>query len=594
MSSKPGVAPLPAGPWPTAERPAAEPPSAEAAGAAQRSPLAGLRIVGILTLLSRILGLARDVTMAAVFGNGAVMDAFSVAFRVPNLARRVFGEGALTAAFLPMFVREYERHGPESAWKLASAVLNALAVALCALVLAGELLLWATAGFGGGGPEARLLTGLTAVMLPYLVLVCLAAQIGAVMNALGHFAWPAFSPMLLNVVWIGTLWWVVPALDSPTAQVYAVAASVVLAGVVQLLAPWRALRRLGFRYSFGWRDMRSRVADLVRSMLPIVVGLSITQLNTLADSVIAWSFSEPERAVEASVPEADGLRTVPDATDPDAARSVFSVSAGTASALYFAQRMYQFPLGIFGVALGTVLFPLLARHAEAGRLDRFRDDLGLGLRLVMAVGLPASVGLVVLARPLTALLFQHGEFDARDAETTAGMIAAYSTGVWAYCGLLIVHRGYYAVGDRMTPLRVGLIAVVLHLGLNFLLLWLLGGAGLALATALAAMFQLGLVVWLVQSRIGPLDWRRLGAAALRASAACGVMTLACLAAMEYTPAFQGRLTGRAIAVVWPMLAGAGAYLLAAWLLRLEEVWLIFRPSNVRQVSAGRPGDVKSG
>jgi putative peptidoglycan lipid II flippase len=544
---------------PDAAPPAAGSPSATAdAHTEPATALAGFRLVGIFTFLSRVLGLARDVSMASVFGNGAVMDAFSVAFRIPNLARRVFGEGALTAAFLPVFVQEHERHGPASAWKLASTVINVLAVALCGLVLVGELWLWFTAAALDSSPEARLLTGLTAAMLPYLVLICLAAQVAAVMNALGHFSWPAFSPMILNVVWLATLWWIVPGIDSATTQIYVVAASVVLAGILQLAAPLPALKRLGFQYSFGWREMGGRVAGIMRSMLPIIVGLSITQLNTLADSVIAWSLSVPETAAT-----------------PDGSASAFSLSSGTASALYFAQRMYQFPLGIFGVALGTVLFPLLARHAGAGRLDRFREDLGLGLRLVMAIGLPASVGLVVLARPLTALLFQHGEFDAADADATAGMIAGYSIGVWAYCGVLIAHRGYYAIGDRTTPLRVGLAVVALHLALNFLLLWLLGGVGLALSTSIAAMVQFSLVVWLIQSRIGPLDWRRLASATLRAGAACILMTFACILAMEHTPAIRG-LAGRGVALAWPLLAGAAAYLVAARVLRLEEVWVVFR------------------
>jgi putative peptidoglycan lipid II flippase len=537
--------------------------------------LAGFRLVGIFTFLSRLLGLARDVTMAAVFGNGAVMDAFSVAFRIPNLARRVFGEGALTAAFLPVFVQEHEQHGPGPAWKLASTVFNVLAVTLCGIVLLGELWLWFTVAALDSSPEGRLLTGLTAVMLPYLVLICLAAQIAAVMNALGHFSWPAFSPMILNLVWLGTLWWIVPGIADPTAQIYVVAAAVVVAGVLQLAAPLPALRRLGFEYHFGWREMGGRVGGIARSMLPIVIGLSITQLNTLADSVIAWSFSQPETAVMRDSDPDPGS----DRVAMSAANSTFELSAGTASALYFAQRMYQFPLGIFGVALGTVLFPLLARHAGAGRLDRLRDDLGLGLRLVMAIGLPASVGLVVLARPLTALLFQHGEFDAADAEATSAMIAGYSVGVWAYCGVLIAHRGYYAIGDRTTPLRVGLAIVALHLGLSFLLLWLLGGVGLALSTAIAAMVQFVMVAWLIQSRIGPLDWQRLGAATLRAGIACALMTGACLAAMDVTPALSG-LTGRAIAVAGPLVAGAAVYLIAARVLRLDEVWLVFRRGRV--------------
>jgi putative peptidoglycan lipid II flippase len=246
---------------------------------------------------------------------------------------------------------------------------------------------------------------------------------------------------------------------------------------------------------------------------------------------------------------------------------------GTASALYFGQRLYQFPLGVFGVALGTVLFPLLAAHAQRGELDRVRDDLTLGLRLVAAIGIPASAGLMLLARPLASLCFEYGEFDADDARQTAQMIAAYGAGVWAYCGLLIVQRGYYAIGDRLTPVRVGLAAVAFNLLMNVALIGPFGGSGLALGTAITSMVQVLTVTILYQQRVGRLDWPALFRTVFKTLVGTALMSLACL--------FVGRQIeplhlGRGASVLLPVTAAISTYCLAAWLLGLKEIGLLLR------------------
>ncbi|NOX53627.1 MAG: hypothetical protein GXP27_04165 [Planctomycetes bacterium] len=252
---------------------------------------AGVRLVSSLTLASRVLGLLRDMGMAAVFGNGAVLDAFTVAFRIPNLARRLFGEGALSTALIPVFLRESERGGPDRAWRVASSVVTVVGVLLAGGVILAETILWAATKLIPCGIEARLLMGLAAVMLPYLLLICAAAQLGAVLQALGHFTWPALLPIILNVGWIAAIWCVTPHFTTPEAKVYALATTIVGLGLVQLVAPWPTLRRFGFRYRFDWSSTRESVTEVMRTMFPIVLGLSITQLNTLCDSLIAWGFS---------------------------------------------------------------------------------------------------------------------------------------------------------------------------------------------------------------------------------------------------------------------------------------------------------------
>ncbi len=525
----------------------------------KRALFSRLRTVAMLTVLSRILGLVRDIAMAALFGNGLVMDAFSIAFRVPNLARSLFGEGALTAAFLPVFVGELQKPGRASAWRLASALLVVLAVGLSILVLLAELVLWGASYVWTFSHEAQVLVSLLAVMLPYLVLICLAAQTSTLLQSLGHFTWPALLPVLLNVIWIACVWWIAPRFSTPEAQITAIALAVVVGGVIQLAAPVPKLYQLGFRFDRAWRDAWPQLAFVAKAVVPVILGLAVTQFNTLADSLIAWIFSQPESG--------DLTMNLP-------GQPPYPLSAGTASALYFGQRMYQFPLGVFGVALGTVMFPLLSAHARRGRFDLLRGDLALGLKLVLLVGLPASLGLCLLSRELTVAVFQHGRFDANDVSQTVGITAAYSAAVWAYCGLLIVNRGYYAVGDRITPLRVGLATAALNVCLNLTLIWFLGGWGLALATAVASIVQLAGVTWLFQRRVGQIDWRDLLRTGSRAVLATAAMGAVCWSTLWLLPSGAG--TGlKVLRVAAPVAASLAAYCGLAWFLGLDELWLLF-------------------
>ncbi len=519
----------------------------------QGGALAGLKVVGLCTLLSRVLGLVRDVGMAVLFGNGAIMDAFTVAFRIPNLARRFFGEGALTAAFLPVFVGEIEKNGQPSAWKVGSAVLMLLGLTLTLLVVFAELLLWALMVWGNVGGEAALLIQLTAIMLPYLILICLSSQISAMLHALGHFTWPALVPVLLNVVWIAGIWWIAPRFETPEQQVTIVSVCILVAGVFQMIAPWPTLVRLGFRYDPKWREAKAKVKEIIGAMVPVLLGLSVTQINTLVDSLIAWGFSAPESA-----------------TPAEAAK--YLLPSGTASALYLGQRLYQFPLGVFGVALGTVMFPLFSRHAQRGDFNELRRDFMLGLQLVVVIGIPASIGLVILADPLTDLLFRHGAFDEEDAIQTAQMIRAYGIGVWAYSALLIVQRGYYAVGDRATPLRVGILAMVCNLMLSFALIWSLGGQGLALATAISAMLQVVLITWGFQWQVGHLEWRSLRRTILQSSMASLVMAIACLGSMMLLQEWQ--VSSRLFNVAIPVGISMLTYFIAARLLKMTEFGIL--------------------
>lgn len=549
--------------------------SAESDGSeASRGAMLGrVRSMGALTLLSRILGLVRDGVMAAQFGNGMIRDAFSVAFRIPNLARQLFGEGALSTAFLPVFLRDLEQNGREVAFRTATAVLIAVSVFLFRVLFLAEVLVLAVWYFADLTQESQLLLGLTAVLLPYLLLVCVLAQACAIMHGLGNFSVPALFPVLLNALWISSAVIVWSAVDDSLAGIHVIAVSIVGIGILQVILCLPTLRQLGFVFQRAWRQNRDRVREIRQTMLPVVLGLSITQLNTLLDSLLAWLLTAPAVSTESGW------------------LSDYPLTEGTASALYLGQRMFQFPLGVFGVALGTVIFPLLTMHAERHEMDRFRDDLLHGLRLVIGIGVPASAGLILVASPLTDALFRHGAFTGDDSRQTSEMIMMYGLGVWASCGLLIVNRAFYALGDRRTPLRIGLMSVGVNVAASLLLVWNLGGRGLALATAICSGFQFLLATWLLAERLDLTDWRGLAGVTWR--------TMLCTVCMSLSVFFVSRWLGnleypgeavrRAILLASPVAVGIFVYLVAARLTGLNEPYEL-----LSQKRAKRTPDWKNG
>ena len=500
----------------------------------------------------------RDQAMGVLFGAGPVMDSFTVAFRLPNLARVLLGEGALTTAFLPVFVSDLRERGSESAARVTWAVFWSLAAFLCAMIVLFEGAIWSLGWFMQLSPEATLLRNLSALLMPYVVLICLAAHLGAVLNALGKFVWPALVPSILNLVWLLSLWLLAPLWKDDVHQACVIGVCVLIGGGLQLLFPLIVLYTSGFGFRSDWRLAMDRVWKIATGMLPVIIGMSVTQLNAVLDSFIAWGFTQP----------ADLSLLMPLPGSPK-----YPLPAGTATALYLGQRLYQFPLGVFGVALGTVLFPLFTSHAQRGETDKLRADLSLGVRLVIAIGLPASVGLILIGHPLATLFFEYGKFNADDAHRTGDMIAAYGAGVWAYCGLLILQRGFYAIGDRLTPMYIGMAAMFANLILNLTLIWPLGGCGVALATALVAAGQSTATALVLQRRVGSLHWGEIGKTTMKTILATAVMSAACQVLLNLLGA-PGLVFGRAIRLGVPLAVGAIAFLLCARLIGLVEPWLV--------------------
>ena len=533
----------------------------------RHSLFAAARVTSLGTLTSRVLGMVRDRATAALLGlsGGGVADAFFIALRIPNLFRRLFAEGALAASYLPVVTRLLEEDR-RRAWQLASVLLTCLALLLIGLLLLGEAvcgLLWLVLG---DVHNLKLLLGLTATMLPYTVFICLAAQVAATLHALGHFSIPALAPTLLNICWLIGAWFVAPHFaPDQVAQAYVLAGCVLVAGVLQLAVQLPVLYRLGFRFDFHWAAGRDALAEVVRAMGPMVLGLAVTQINTLLDSLIAW-----------------GLAADPNGPQHIAwlGKVAYPMHQGAPAAIYYGERMYQFPLGILGLAVATAIFPLLSRHAAHGRRRQLGADLTLGLRLVACLGIPASVGLMLLAEPLVRLIFQTGQFGPEDTRRAAGMVFCYATGVWAYCALPVVVRGFYSLSDRMTPVRIGLAAVALNLVLNLTLIWPLAERGLAVATAASAAVQVCVLVVVFSRRRAPLAWRAFGKTLVRTALATIVMTVVGLFVLWLLPQ-EASLTRILLRVAVPVIACGAVYCGVYWLVGGREIGMLLgrRPSS---------------
>lgn len=502
-------------------------------------------VVGLFTLLSRFLGLLRDVLMAGWFGTSLPMSAFVVAFTIPNLFRRLFGEGALSAAFVPVFVETRAREGPEAAWVLTRRVATLLALLLSGITLAGMVAAQLGLAWTEPGSKTAQILGLLRIMLPYMVFICLVALCMAVLNSLRHFALPAATPLLLNGIWIAALWGVVPhAGPGLEARIAVVAWAVATAGVAQLLLQLPLLLRCGFRPTFdlSWRD--PRVARVVMLMGPAAVGLAVAQVNVMIDKLLA----------------------------------AWAGPYGPA-ALFYSERMVYFPLGVLATAMGTVLLPTLSGHVADDQAHRIPDTINVSLRHLLFLMIPASVGLAVLAPGIIRMLFEWRTFDAESTDYTARALRCYAPGLLVFSLVKVFVPAFYARQDTRTPVRVAVWAVGVNLALNVTFLWTWPPpwkhAGLAFATVLSSLFNAVVLAWLLHRQVGPLDWRRIGGSAARSGAAAAAMGLAAvwthIGLTEWLRWLGGG--GKVVqvgAVMGAIAAAIPVYLLCAWCLRSRE------------------------
>ncbi len=516
------------------------------------------------TFTSKVLGWLRDMVTAWLLGMSGVADAFWFAFRIPNLFRQLFGEGAMTASSLPVLTR-YLESDPPAARQLASVVVTLLALLLAAIVAAGELLcglIWLVCGHI---PGVGLLMGLSAVMLPYLLLICVAAELSAILYSARHFTVPAFSPALLNIVWLAAAWaaarWLA---DDQVAQAYLLAAAVLLAGVAQLAVQLPTLRRLGFHFDYNWSTARKGVLQIGRNLAPTLFGSAVTQINTFNDSLIAWGLAAVPGGSQA-ISWLGGVR--------------YPMQQGAVTAISFGDRYSELPSALVGTAVAVAIFPLLSRHAARGEPRQMGADLTLGLRLVFCLAVPAGAGLFLLAEPIARLLLQHGNFGPEDTLRAARMVAWYATGVWAYCEASVLVRAFYAVGDFRTPARLAVWMVGLNLALNLTLIWPLAEAGLAVSTSVTAAVQVMVLMLVLSRRHAPLAWGPLATMAVRTVLAALVMGGIVVVTLAQLPD-SGRLASQAMRVVAPSCWAArriaeptGCWADGSWVCWLAEEWI---------------------
>ncbi|GAA0231744.1 MAG: murein biosynthesis integral membrane protein MurJ [Methylophaga sp.] len=416
-------------------------------------------VVSVMTFLSRILGFIRDIVIARMFGAGLGADVFFVAFKIPNFLRRLFAEGAFSQAFIPVLA-EFKEHGDKPLKDLIAQTSGTLAVILTmitaiGMIAAPVIIMVFAPGFIEDPVKADLAADLLTITFPYIFFISLTALAGSILNSFGKFAIPAFTPVFLNISLISTAIWLSPNLSEP---VTGLAWGVFIGGLVQFIFQLPFLIKLGLLPwpKWGWKS--EGVRKITRLMIPAMFGVSVAQINLLLDTLLA-SF----------------------------------LVTGSISWLYYSDRLVEFPLGVFGIALSTVILPSLSRKHAAKSTEEFSDTIDWALRWVFLIGTPAAIGLIYLAEPLLMTLFQYGEFTVMDSHKASLSLMAYGLGLLPFIFIKVLAPGYYARQDTKTPVKIGIIAMISNMALNVVLMIYLDHVGLALATALSAMLNAGLL-----------------------------------------------------------------------------------------------------
>ena len=427
-------------------------------------------IVGSATLLSRIFGYLRDMVTAYYFGVGPVADAFIAAFRIPNILRRLFAEGSLSISFVPVFTDTLNHKGKEEAFEMAGAALRLLSAILTLVAILGVLAApWIVSGIATGfraDPEKFNLTVLLVrIMFPYVICICLVALSMGILNVLGHFAAPALAPVALNIAMIAALFLGGLLSDDPMFRVQVLAWGVMAGGLLQVGMQLPALKRYGFsplRMGPLWHPALSKVGKL---MLPAVLGAAVYQVNIFIGTMLASL-----------------------------------LPGGSIAALFFADRLVQFPLGVFAISIGTAVLPSLSRQMSDGDMAGVAETFSYGLRFTLFVTIPASVGLAVLREPIVSLLFSWGAFGAEGVALTAEALLYYAIGLWAVSCVRVTVPLYYAFKDTRTPVYVAVVAIGVNIALSLVLMRSMGHAGLALAVSVSSCFNLMVLLTLLVVR----------------------------------------------------------------------------------------------
>ena len=460
-------------------------------------------VISLAVTASRVLGLVRDQVFAALFGAGLQYDAFLTAFRIPNLLRDLFAEGALSAAFVTTFTQVQQTKGSEEAFRLSNRVATALMLVLSVICVVGwlfapSIVYWLAPGFYDVPGKAELTIHLTRIMIPFLLLIALAAKAMGILNARNKFAIPAIAPVFFNLgSVIGGLFLgftVGPSLG--LSPIEGMAFGTLVGGFLQFAVQWPSLRRAGFRYRPMLDFYDPGVRQIMRLMGPAIIGTAAVQINVFVNTNFASEIVDPATG---------------------------AVLNGPVSWLSYAFRFMQFPIGVFGVAIATAALPPLSRSTSNPDYVEFRQTLAHSLALVFLLCIPSAVGLVVLGRPIVALVFEHGKFTSFDTVQTANALAAYSLGLAGYAAVKVLSPAFYALNDARTPMLISVGSIVVNFVMNSLLVGPFGHVGLAFSTSTVALVNFLLLAVFMRRRLGRLGGRRLAATVLRVAAASCAM-----------------------------------------------------------------------
>ncbi len=495
-------------------------------------------LIGFFTLLSRVLGMVRDIVVARFFGAGTVADAFFVAFSIPNMLRRLVGEGSLTVSFVPIFTEYLEKHGKEDALRLAHITFTLATIVLAGITLVGILLsrplvMFMAPGFNEIADKIDITVRLTQLMFPYTFFICLVALAMGILNSFRHFTAPALAPVLLNVSMIAC----VAALHHRFSQPgMSLVAGVLLGGILQLALQVPYLRKFGVRLRFIFDFAHPALRRIGKLMLPSVFGVAVYQINLFVATIFVSPFP------------------------------------GGRSYIYYADRLIELPIGVFATAIGTAILPTLSRFSAQGDMKSLAGSVGYSIRLLAAVIIPAMVGLVILRVPVLNLIYERGEFTPEDTIGAASALLMFALGLWAFAGIRVVVPAYYSLKDAVTPVVAGFIAMLVNIAGCMTLPRYFDHAGVALSISIAAVVNFVLLILLISRKLPPLGYKKMFSSLGRVILACIPMGLVIypVAGLE-TWGPEGTLIEK---IMWMAVAVGGGmvvYVSFAWIFRLEEL-----------------------
>jgi len=501
-------------------------------------------VVGLATLLSRVFGFIRDVVVAGFFGAGLATDAFFVAFRIPNLLRRLFAEGSLTIAFVPVFTEYLKKKSKEDAFELASASFTLLSIILALVSVVGIFLspwivMIMAPGFSDAPDKYALTVFLTRLMFPYIFFISLVALCMGILNSLRHFAAPALAPVVLNICMITAVFALKDLFAEP---ILSLAVGVMIGGILQLVMQFPFLRTVGIRLRPNFRFSHPGIRRIGLLMLPAVFGAAVYQASIFIGTILASL-----------------------------------LPGGSVSYLYYADRVVQLPLGVFAIAVGTAALPSFSEQVAGEDYERLKKTISFSLRLIMFVTIPAMVALIILRVPIISVLFQRGQFDIASTIPTAQALLYYAVGLWAFSCIRVVVSAFYALQDTRTPVKIAIVALLVNVIMGIALMFPMKHSGLALATSIASAVNIIILAVILERRVGRFLRKDFWVSVSRTTLATAVMAAAVeivgrMLAWNNAGAFSERLTFLVVTIA----VGFAVFVLSSFMLGGSEMRALLR------------------